>query len=66
MESTHLQQTGTINEYTHEWEALGTRLSNLTEDELLKLYISRLKPIIHNELGLSRPKNLVEAKAWLI
>jgi hypothetical protein len=36
---THLQQTWTINEYTHEWEVLATRFLDLTEDQLLKLYI---------------------------
>jgi hypothetical protein len=58
-----LQQTGTINEYTHEWEVLATRFPDLIEDQLLKLYISGLKPIICNELRLSRPKNLVEARS---
>jgi hypothetical protein len=60
---THLQQTWTINEYNHEWEVLATRFTYLIEDQLLKLYILRLKSIIHNELRLSRPKNLVEAKS---
>lgn len=36
---TYLQQTWTINEYTHEWQVLATRVPNLTEDQLLKLYI---------------------------
>ena len=59
---THLQQIGTINDYTHDWEILTTKFLYLTNDQLLKLYISRLKSIICNELKLSKLKNLVEAK----
>jgi hypothetical protein len=59
----HLRQKWTINEYTHEWEVLVTRFPNLIDDQLLKMYILRLKPIICGELRLSRPKNLVEGRS---
>ena len=36
---THLQQIGAVNEYTHEWEVLATRFLDLTDDQLLRLYI---------------------------
>jgi hypothetical protein len=39
-----------------------TRFLDLIEDQLLKLYILGLKPIIRSELRLSRPGNLVEAR----
>ena len=57
-----LHQTRTINKYIHDWEVITTRLHNLTDDQLLKMYILGLKPNIHNELRLSRPKNLVESR----
>jgi hypothetical protein len=58
-----MSNKGQLTEYTHEWEVLVTRFHDLTDDQLLKLYISGLKPIICNELRLSRPKNLVEARS---
>jgi hypothetical protein len=60
---TYLQQIGTINEYTHEWDDLATIFPDITDDQLLILYISWLKPIIHSELRLSTPTNLVEARS---
>ena len=36
---THLQQTGTMNEHTHEWEFLGTIILDLIDNQLLKLYV---------------------------
>ena len=60
---THLQQTRTVNEYTHEWEVLATRFPNLMNDQLLKLNILGLKSIICSELKLSTPRNLVEARS---
>ena len=52
-----------MNDYTHEWEALANRFLDLIDDQFLKLYVSRLKPIIRSELKLSKPKNLVEARS---
>ena len=44
----HLQQIETMNEYTHEWEVLATSFPDLINDQLLRLYILGLKPIIHS------------------
>ena len=45
---THLQQTWTVKEYTWEWEVLATRFLDMTNDQMLRLYILGLKPIIHS------------------
>lgn len=42
----HLCQIRTVNEYTHEWQVLATRVFGLIEEHLLKMYIAGLKPNI--------------------
>jgi hypothetical protein len=60
---TRLHQTGTVSEYTHEWEIIATRNPKLTETQLLKKYIARLKYSFCNELNLWKPQNVDEAKS---
>ena len=42
---THLQQTRIVIEYTHVGEVLAIIFANLTNDQLLKMYILGLKHI---------------------
>jgi hypothetical protein len=49
---TRLQQKGSIDEFTHQWEALATRVFGLSDDQLLQSYIGGLKPHIQDELRL--------------
>ena len=47
---TRLQQKNSVDEYTYEWEALSTRVPNLTNDQWLQTYIHGLKQHIRDEL----------------
>ena len=58
----HLYQKGEANEYTPEWEVLANKFHDLTNDQLMKMYISKLKTIIRSELRISRQNNLVETR----
>ena len=49
---TRLQQKGSIDEYTCEWEALVTRVPKLTDDQHPQTYIHGLKLHIQDELEL--------------
>jgi hypothetical protein len=49
---TRLQQKGSIDEFTHQWEALATRVFGLSNDQFLQSYIGGLKPHIQDELRL--------------
>jgi hypothetical protein len=45
----HLLQMGIVNKHTHVWEVLETRFPN--HDQLLKMYIFGLKPMLHGDLS---------------
>ena len=49
---TRLRQKGDIDEYTYEWEALATRVPELTKSQRLQTYVYGLKPYIRDELEL--------------
>jgi hypothetical protein len=49
---TRLQQKGSIDEFTHQWESLATRVFGLSDDQLLQSYVGGLKPHIQYELKL--------------
>jgi hypothetical protein len=49
---TRLQQKGSVDEFTHQWEALATRVFGLSDNQLLQSYIGGLKPHIQDELKL--------------
>jgi hypothetical protein len=39
-----LQQKGSVDEFTHQWEALATRVFGLSSKQLLQSYMGGLKP----------------------
>jgi hypothetical protein len=49
---TRLQQKGNVDEFTHQWESLATRVFGLSDDQLLHSYIGGLKSHIQDELIL--------------
>jgi hypothetical protein len=49
---TKIKQKGDIDEYTHEWEALATRVPELSEDQLLQTYVHGLTPYLREELQM--------------
>ena len=49
---TRLQQKGSIDEFTHQWEALATRIFGQSDDQLLQSCIGSLKPHIQDESRL--------------
>ena len=49
---TRLQQKGSKDEFTHQWEALTTGVFGISDDQLLQSYIGGLKPHIQDELRL--------------
>ena len=58
---TRLQQKKSFNEYTCEWEALSTRVLELTDDQQLQTYIHGLKQHIRDELELHNISTMEEA-----
>ena len=58
---TRLQQKGSVDEYTCEWEALATRVPEQTDDQHLQTYIHGLKPHIRDELELHNTSTLEKA-----
>ena len=59
---TRLQQKGGVDEYTCEWEALATRVPELTNDQRLQTYIHGLKPHIREELELHNTPTMGEER----
>ena len=58
---TMLQQKGSVYEYTCEWEALATRIPELTDNQRLQTYIHGLKPHIRDELELHNISTMEKA-----
>ena len=68
---TRLQQKGSVDEYTYEWEALETWVPELATEQRLQTYIHGLKQYIQDELDMNnittmekeiRKENIVEKK----
>ena len=59
---TRLQQKNSVDEYTCEWEALSTRVPELTNDQRLQTYIHGIKQHIRDELELHSISTM--EKAW--
>ncbi len=49
---THLQQKGSVEEFTSQWEALTTSVFGLSQQQLLETYVGGLKPHLQNELKM--------------
>jgi hypothetical protein len=59
---TRLQQKRNVDEFTHQWESLATRVFGLSDDQLLQSYIGGLKPHIQDELKLHEVTNVEIAR----
>ena len=59
---TRLQQKGNVEEFTHQWESLTTRLFGLTNKQQLETYVGGLKPYIQNELKMHDIANVEAAR----
>lgn len=55
---TRLQQKGDVEESTYEWEALETRVPELTDNQRLQTYVYGLKPYITDKLELHNISNM--------
>ena len=49
---TRLQQVGNVEEFTHQWESLSTRVIGLSDNKRLETYLGGLKPHLQKELKL--------------
>ena len=56
-----LQQTITVAIYQAQFEELSTKVNGLSEQFLLSLYISGLKPEIRCEILVAQPQSLLQA-----
>ena len=65
---TRLQQKGTVEEYFNELHVLATRINDISDDRLLQIAISGLKPTIQNQIKVLSPKDIeqVREKANLV
>ena len=59
---TRLQQVGNVEEFTHQWESLSTRVIGLSDKQSLKTYLGDLKPHLQNELKLHDIPNVEVAR----
>jgi len=51
-----------VEEYTYEWEALATRVPELTDNQWLQTYVYGLKPYIQDEVELHDISSLDKAR----
>ena len=49
---TRLQQVGSVEEFTHQWESLSTRVFGLSDKQRIETYLGGLKPYLQKELKL--------------
>ncbi|OMO91168.1 reverse transcriptase [Corchorus capsularis] len=56
-----LRQTGTLTQYQQEFEILSNRVTGLSNDHLLNLFISGLKHDIQQEVVIHNPRTLTHA-----
>ena len=59
---TRLQQVRSVEEFTHQWESLSTRVFVLSEKQRLKTYLGGLKPYLQKELKLHDIPNIEVAR----
>ena len=59
---TRLQQVGSVEEFTHHWEYLLTRLFGLYDKQRPKIYLEGLKPYLQKELKLHDIPNVEVAR----
>ena len=55
---TRLQQKGNVEEFTHQWESLTTRVFGLTDKQRLETYVGGLNPYIQKELKMHDIENV--------
>ena len=59
---TRLQQVRNIEEFTHQWESLLTRVIGLSDKQRLETYLGGLKPYLQKELKLHDIPNVEVAR----
>ena len=59
---TRLQQVGSVEEFTHQWESLSKRVFGLSDKQRLKTYLGGLKPYLQKELKLHDIPNVEVAR----
>ena len=59
---TRLQQVGNVEEFTHQWESLSTRVFGLSDKQRLETYLGGLKPRLQKELKLHDIPNVEVAR----
>ena len=59
---TRLQQVGSVEEFTHQWEALSTRVFGFFDKQRLETYLGGLQPYLQKELKLHDIPNVEVAR----
>ena len=59
---TRLQQVGTIEEFTHQWESLSTRVVGLSDKQRKETYLGGLEPYLQKDLKLHDIPNVEVAR----
>ena len=59
---TILQQRGSVEEFTHQWESIATRVFGISDKQRLETYLGGLKPYIQKELKMHDIPNVEVAR----
>ena len=59
---TRLQQEGSVEEFTHQWESLSTRVFGLSDKQRLETYLGGIKPYLRKELKMHDIPNIEVAR----
>ena len=59
---TRLQQVENVEEFTHQWESLSTRVFGLSDKQILETYLGGLKPYLQKELKMHDIPNIEVAR----
>ena len=59
---TKLQQVRSVEEFTHQWESLSTRVFGLYDKQRLEIYLGGLKPYLQKELTMHDIPNIEVAR----
>ena len=59
---TRLQEVGNVEEFTHQWESLSTRVFGLYDKQRLETYLGDIKPYLQKELKLHDIPNVEVAR----
>ena len=59
---TRLQQVGSVEEFTHQWESLSTRVFGLSDKQRLETYLGGLQPYLQKELKMHDIPNVEVAR----